>query len=122
VSVDESQHLSRSVHQDSKGTKPVAERSSKKSGEKTRRRNSPGTNNSRRGGTVPKASPAYSQTFVMRLNPEFKEWLMRFANYCRLNMVDVIDLALADYAKAKGFEDPPRRTSNGLGVAGESGT
>ena len=57
---------------------------------------------------MPKAGPAYSQTFVMRLNPEFKEWLARFANHCRLNMVDVIDLALADYAKAKGFEDPPR--------------
>ena len=98
----------------------MAEKSPKKAGKKSRERTSPAADNSRRVETVPRGSPAYSQTFVMRLNPEFKEWLTRFANYCRLNMVDVIDLALADYARAKGFEDPPRRTSNGMQNAGGS--
>src|SRR5215471_13636150 len=92
-----------------KGTETVAEKASKKAGEKTRRRPSPAAGNSGRVAAVPKAGPTQSQTFVMRLDPEFKEWLNRFANYCRLNMVDVIDLALADYAKARGFDGPPRR-------------
>jgi hypothetical protein len=96
-------------------------KSSRKSGKKAGRRLSPAAANSRRVGTVPKADPAPSQTFVMRLNPEYKKWLTRFANHCRLNMVDVIDLALADYAKAKEFEELPRRIPSEPERDGQSG-
>jgi hypothetical protein len=58
----------------------VAEKSPKNAGKKSKRRTSPAADNSRRVETVPKGSPDYSQTFVMRLNPQFKEWPTRFAN------------------------------------------
>jgi len=45
----------------------------------------------------------------MRGSPEWKGWLDRLADHCRLNKVDVIDLALVDYAQKMGFEAPPKR-------------
>lgn len=39
----------------------------------------------------------------------WKEWLSRFADSCRSDMVDLVDDALEAYAKQKGFEPPPKR-------------
>lgn len=99
----------------------MAKKSSRQADEKAGRRLSSASGNSRGVTAVNKDGLAPSQTFVMRLNPEFKEWLNRFANFCRLNMVDVIDLALADYAKARGFDEPPRRIVSDSQRDGRSG-
>ena len=58
-----------------------------------------------------KPGPSKPKQMVVGLrgSPEWKDWLDRFADHCRLNKVDVIDLALVDYAAKMGFEPPPRR-------------
>ena len=40
---------------------------------------------------------------------EWKEWLSDFAAANRSDMVDLVDDALAAYAKTKGFRTPPKR-------------
>lgn len=50
-----------------------------------------------------------SDRFGFRAHRSWKQWLTRFANYCRLDMVDLIDRALERYAKEEGFEKPPKR-------------
>jgi hypothetical protein len=45
----------------------------------------------------------------IRGREEWKEWLSRFADHCRSDMVDLIDDALEAYAKTKEFESPPKR-------------
>jgi hypothetical protein len=63
----------------------------------------------------PKASPAppeegrRAQVLNVRGNQAWKDWLVRFAEFNRSDMVDLIDDALVAYAKAKGFEAPPKR-------------
>jgi hypothetical protein len=47
--------------------------------------------------------------FAFRARPEWLDWLNRFANFERSDMVDVIDRALEDRARAKEFEPPPKR-------------
>ena len=45
----------------------------------------------------------------IRGREEWKDWLARFADANRGDMVDLIDDALEAYAKLKGFEPPPKR-------------
>jgi hypothetical protein len=45
----------------------------------------------------------------IRGSAEWKEWIDAFAEHCRLNKVDIIDLALVDYARKMGFREPPKR-------------
>ena len=45
----------------------------------------------------------------IRGREEWKDWLARFADANRSDMVDLIDDALEAYAKTKGFEPPPKR-------------
>jgi hypothetical protein len=52
---------------------------------------------------------AKSERYGFRARPEWIDWLNRFANFERSDMVDVIDRALEDRAKVKGFELPPKR-------------
>jgi hypothetical protein len=49
------------------------------------------------------------QIVAIKGTDEFKEWIVRFALAERSDMSDLIDDALAAFAKAKGFEPPPRR-------------
>lgn len=49
------------------------------------------------------------QVLGIRGRMAWKEWLVRFADANRRDMVDLIDDALEAYAKAKGFEGPPKR-------------
>jgi hypothetical protein len=45
----------------------------------------------------------------IRGRADWKDWLSRFAEFHRSDMVDLIDDALEAFAKVKGFEPPPKR-------------
>ena len=46
---------------------------------------------------------------VLKAGPEFREWLKRFRDHLRLPAAHLLDAALVQLAKAKGFEEPPPR-------------
>lgn len=39
--------------------------------------------------------------------PAWMDWLKRLGEHCRLKGADVIDQAVTEYAKARGFDEPP---------------
>jgi hypothetical protein len=45
----------------------------------------------------------------IRSTPEWKEWLVRFSDHVRKDATDAVDEALLRYARAEGFELPPKR-------------
>lgn len=49
------------------------------------------------------------QILGIRGSEAYKGWLSRFAEHQRSDMVDLVDDALAAYAKTQGFEAPPKR-------------
>ncbi len=50
------------------------------------------------------------KTVGIRATPEWAEWLERAATFCRTDTSKLIDAALVDYMRARGFsEDPPPR-------------
>ncbi len=49
------------------------------------------------------------QILGIRGSDAYKDWLVRFAESERSDMVDLVDDALAAHAKARGFEAPPKR-------------
>jgi hypothetical protein len=49
------------------------------------------------------------QILGIRGSESYKDWLIRFAQRERSDMVDLVDDALAFYAKSRQFEDPPKR-------------
>ncbi len=57
----------------------------------------------------PKGRPPREMVVGMRGSTEWKTWLDELAEHCRLNKVDVIDLALVDFAAKQGFKAPPKR-------------
>lgn len=46
---------------------------------------------------------------VIRTSDEWAEWLDRVARHCRIDMSKLVDSAVADYARSRGFEEPPPR-------------
>jgi hypothetical protein len=44
-----------------------------------------------------------------RVTPAFKEWAQRFADHERSDISDLLDNALAHYARARKFDPPPKR-------------
>jgi hypothetical protein len=47
---------------------------------------------------------------TFRSTPDWRDWVARLAESERIGMPDLIDRALADYAKRVGFPDrPPKR-------------
>ena len=62
-----------------------------------------------RPGRVPDPAKSKYATLMVRSSPEWKDWAHRFALFMRLSDSDVVDHALAAYAKAQGFEPPPER-------------
>lgn len=59
----------------------------------------------------PKSAPNRIRSVItnIRSTPEWKEWLLRFADHVRKDQADVVDEALLRYARAEGFEQPPKR-------------
>lgn len=45
----------------------------------------------------------------IRSSPEWKEWLHRFADHVRKDVADAVDEGMMRYARAEGFEPPPKR-------------
>lgn len=46
---------------------------------------------------------------TIRAHKEWREWLVGFAGELRITTADVVDHALVDYAKRKGYPKPPPR-------------
>ena len=58
----------------------------------------------------PRALDAGGPDFLrVRVSGAYKAWVTRFAEAERSDMSDLIDDALVAYAKARGFEAPPKR-------------
>lgn len=63
-----------------------------------------------RTGRPPKAEGAKQNVLSIRGTAEWRDWLGRLSDHCRLRSADVIDRALIAYARAEGFAEPaPRR-------------
>jgi hypothetical protein len=60
-------------------------------------------------GRPKKLEGAKSERYGFRARPQWIDWLTRFANHRRSDLVDVIDTALEGLAKKDGFEAPPKR-------------
>ncbi len=60
-------------------------------------------------GRKPDPSRAMQATLMVRGSSAWKDWAHRFALKMRVSDSDLVDHALAAYAKAQGFEDPPER-------------
>jgi hypothetical protein len=60
-------------------------------------------------GRPPSEEGPRTHALGIRAREEWKDWLSRFADANRSDMVDLIDDALEAYAKLKGFEAPPKR-------------
>ncbi len=66
--------------------------------------------------TMP-AAPAPPEATARRLvavaikgNEKWKEWLERGAKHCRFSVSTLVDQAVAEFLKARGFtEEPPER-------------
>ena len=61
----------------------------------------------------PKKSPAATpqplrpRAVGVRASGEWAAWLERAAKHCRTDLAKLIDSAVADYVKARGFDEPP---------------
>jgi hypothetical protein len=54
--------------------------------------------------------PAGPKTIGVRSTPEWADWIDRAARHCRTDIAKLIDASVADYVKARGFnEAPPER-------------
>jgi hypothetical protein len=47
------------------------------------------------------------RTIGVRATGEWAEWLERAAKHCRTDLAKFIDAATTEYAKARGFDEPP---------------
>jgi hypothetical protein len=51
------------------------------------------------------------KTIAVRATMDWVTWVERGADHCRTDVSKLIDAALADYLKARGFPElPPKRT------------
>lgn len=41
--------------------------------------------------------------------PEWREWVERGAEFCRTDVAKLVDAALVEYMKQRGFDEPPPR-------------
>lgn len=55
------------------------------------------------------AMPTSVRNVVVTGSPEWVEWLQAGAKFCRTDVSKMIDVALVEYAKTKGFNEPPPR-------------
>jgi hypothetical protein len=66
-----------------------------------------------RAGGEPRKRPGPEPTgrrptaLTVKGSEEWKAWLERAARYCRVSTSALADLAITDYVKARGFDEPP---------------
>jgi hypothetical protein len=51
--------------------------------------------------------PLPPKTIGVRSTGEWAEWIERAARHCRTDVAKLIDAAVAEYVKARGFDEPP---------------
>lgn len=59
--------------------------------------------------TVPQSEPPKSTLAVLKGGPEFQAWFRRLQTQTRLPGALILDAALVEFARARGFEPPPPR-------------
>jgi hypothetical protein len=84
----------------------MAKRSEGGSGAKGGGAPKPGRKTAKMGRPPSAAGPKYN-VLSIRGTAEWRDWLNRLADHCRLKSADVIDRALIVYAKQEGFTEPP---------------
>jgi hypothetical protein len=61
--------------------------------------------------TQPKVKSSESSqratVLTIRGTQEWREWLERAANHCRVTSSTLVDIAVAKFVKDQGFEEPP---------------
>lgn len=55
----------------------------------------------------PKAEPLKPKTIGVRATGEWAEWIERGAKHCRTDVAKLIDAAVVDYLRERGFVEPP---------------
>ncbi len=63
----------------------------------------------RKPGRPRRTGPARETVVALKGSPEWKDWLDRFAEHCRLGLADTIEQSLLCYAKEREFRGPPKR-------------
>jgi hypothetical protein len=59
---------------------------------------------------VAKPSGAKPTALTIRGSLDWREWVERGAEHCRTDTAKLVDAALIDYLRSRGFaEDPPKR-------------
>jgi hypothetical protein len=59
---------------------------------------------------VKRAATDKPTAITVKGSPEWREWVNRGAKHCRTEVAKVVDAALVDYFKARGFaEEAPER-------------
>lgn len=51
--------------------------------------------------------PLVPKTIGVRSTGEWADWIERGARHCRTDVAKLIDAAVAEYVKARGFDEPP---------------
>lgn len=52
------------------------------------------------------ASPEF-RNVTLRASRDWAEWADRASQHCRINLSTLLDVALCEYVRARGFEEPP---------------
>jgi hypothetical protein len=51
--------------------------------------------------------PKEFQAIMVRVSTEYAEWAKRGAAHCRADMSTTVDMALVEFYRSRGFEEPP---------------
>ena len=67
-------------------------------------------------GMMPKAKPGAARenprrtALTIKGRPEWRDWVDRGAEFCRTDVAKLVDAALVEYLKQRGFDEPaPKR-------------
>ncbi len=63
----------------------------------------------RKPGRPKRDGPARETVVALKGSRDWKAWLDRFANHCRLGLADTIEQSLDHYAEQRGYCRPPKR-------------
>ena len=61
-------------------------------------------------GRPPAADGIRERAIVVRGRDDWKSWVQELSDFCRLDLSDLVDAALVDYARTRGFDkSAPKR-------------